>query len=97
MQNNIDDPSGNVDDVMVVLYSTEGCHLCEEALLLINNAGFAERVAVIDIIEHESLVAAYGESIPVLHHLPSNTALFWPFTAQQIIEFFEEHHGSSQN
>lgn len=85
------------DTPLVVLYSTEGCHLCEDAMQLIEDAGYFDQVAVIDIVEHEALITAYGEHIPVLHHLPSNTALFWPFSAQQLVDFYKEHHGFSQN
>ena len=84
-------------EITLVLYSTEGCHLCEEAIQLLQEAGCISDVEIIDIIEHDALVSAYGEHIPVLHHLPSNIALFWPFTAPQLIEFYKEHHGSSQN
>jgi len=74
------------------LYSSEGCHLCEQALLLCQQAGIAKYVEVIDIVEDEKLVALYGICIPVLEKLtqqdheksPENNKLYWPFTVTDI-------------
>ena len=75
------------------LYTSEGCHLCEDALVLCETVIDAQDIAKIDIIDQEkvshetlSLVELYGVHIPVLEALNSNEKLFWPFTAQQIKE-----------
>ena len=75
------------------LYTSEGCHLCEDALVLCETVIDAQDIAKIDIIDQEkvshetlSLVELYGVHIPVLEALNSNKKLFWPFTAQQIKE-----------
>ncbi|OUS32810.1 hypothetical protein A9Q98_00565 [Thalassotalea sp. 42_200_T64] len=69
------------------LYGTEGCYLCElaEALCvqLINNDNYQ----YVDIIDDTKLVELYSTSIPVLEHLPTNLALYWPFDLQQLQEF----------
>ncbi len=68
------------------LYSSEGCHLCEQALELCTTLGLSDKVTVIDIVEHEEYVSLYGVHIPVLERLSDNEKLFWPFSAEQIEE-----------
>ncbi len=75
------------------LYSSDGCHLCEEALALCESVMSLKDFAIIDIVEqthvnHEalSLVELYGVHIPVLESLSTHEKLFWPFSAQQIKE-----------
>jgi len=69
------------------LYSSEGCHLCEQALELCQQAKIASQVAIIDIVEDEKLVDLYGISIPVLENSSTTEKLFWPFTLEQIKSF----------
>ena len=85
------------------LYSSEGCHLCEQAYELCKQANISELVEVIDIVEDEKLVEKYGICIPVLAIKKStkktaaqaNTTdkseevdeLFWPFTLEQLENF----------
>lgn len=73
------------------LYSSEGCHLCEEALLLCDGIIKRESINVIDIVEDDKLVALYGMSIPVLERINEKNQvngdkIFWPFTQQNIKE-----------
>ena len=73
------------------LYSSEGCHLCEEALLLCNGIIERELINIIDIVEDDKLVALYGTSIPVLERINEynqvdGDKIFWPFTQQNIKE-----------
>jgi glutaredoxin-like protein DUF836 len=69
------------------LYSSEGCHLCEQALLLCQQANIAQQVTVVDIVEDEKLVGLYGISIPVLENMTTAVKLFWPFTLAQLESF----------
>jgi len=69
------------------LYSSEGCHLCEQAFALCQQANIAEQVAIVDIVEDEKLVELYGISIPVLENTLTGKTLFWPFTLEQIKSF----------
>ncbi|MBL4910028.1 MAG: glutaredoxin family protein [Alteromonadaceae bacterium] len=66
------------------LYSSEGCHLCEQAFALCQQANIDSQVAVIDIVEDENLVTLYGISIPVLENTETSEKLFWPFSLEQI-------------
>jgi len=77
--------------VLFHLYSSEGCHLCEQALVLIGNVIPDHQIKVIDIIDSDiegekNLVQLYGVHIPVLERLSDNTMLFWPFEQSQVVE-----------
>ncbi|MGI1678285.1 MAG: glutaredoxin family protein [Cellvibrionaceae bacterium] len=86
----------------IVLYSTLGCHLCEQAksLVLPIASGLNYQVNEIDIADSEELVERYGISIPVLMLCDDEAEseiqndknnikkeLFWPFDADQIFAF----------
>lgn len=70
-----------------ILYSTDGCHLCEQAWQLCQQLGLGEQVQVVDIVYDDSLSEQYGVHIPVLKQLSSQQQLFWPFDQQQLAEF----------
>ena len=73
------------------LYSSIGCHLCEQAIDIISSVIDMKSIKVVDIVEDKvsgkDLVALYGLHIPVLTRLADNSELFWPFDTPQIIEF----------
>ncbi len=80
-----------------ILYGSEGCHLCEQALTICLTVLTDEQLSQIDIVDqshvaHEtkSLVELYGVHIPVLEKLSekqgANKKLFWPFTAEQVAQ-----------
>ncbi len=73
------------------LYSSDGCHLCEQALVLINDVIPDHQLRVVDIVEDniegQDLVQLYGVHIPVLERLADESKLFWPFDKTQVIEF----------
>jgi len=83
------------------LYGSEGCHLCEQALVICLTVLTQEQLNEIDIIEQQSvdhetktLVELYGVHIPVLEKLSNepceNKKLFWPFTTEQVAELTAE-------
>jgi hypothetical protein len=77
--------------VLFHLYSSEGCHLCEQALALIGNIIPDHQIKVVDIIDsdiegEQNLVKLYGVHIPVLERLSDNHKLFWPFEQSQVVE-----------
>lgn len=61
----------------LVLYSTLGCHLCEQAEQLLTQAGLAYRY--VDIADEDELLGRYGNRIPVLAMSGRNDELGWPF------------------
>jgi hypothetical protein len=68
------------------LYSSLGCHLCEQALAMCQQLNLTEQVQLVDIVDDDRLVAQYGIHIPVLKRNCDQQELFWPFTRQQISE-----------
>jgi hypothetical protein len=69
-----------------VLYSSEGCHLCEQALVLCDSRIERLNLQIVDIVEDELLVEQYGVHIPVLKRCSDDKALYWPFNIKQIDE-----------
>lgn len=70
----------------MTLFSTDGCHLCEQAWALLEQTGLAEGTEQQDIIDDEQWLAAYSVRIPVLRR-QDGAELDWPFTAADLIEF----------
>jgi glutaredoxin len=74
------------EPIILTLYSKPGCHLCEEALIAINNvlseirAQNSTDVQIelneFNILEDEALLAAYAEEIPVLQ-INGETHAYW--------------------
>ena len=72
-------------------YTTDGCHLCEEAKDLLQQllAQQPERfqVEVVDIIESNDLVEQYGTRIPVVVREGAQQDLDWPFDYLELQHF----------
>lgn len=71
----------------LVLYSTDGCHLCELAQqVILDVAQHIEiEVYVEDIAESEQLVGQYGTRIPVIKDEQNGRELNWPFNQQELV------------
>lgn len=70
------------------LYETAGCHLCEQAqLLLMPFVQGGVQIELIDIAESEALVERYGLRIPVLRREDNGAELGWPFTPEDVAAF----------
>ena len=85
---------------LFVLYSTAGCHLCEQAETLLAALPLLRSVAVevIDVSDDDALLAQYGSRIPVLAS-PQGHELQWPFSPAEASAFicnFLEAHGTLQ-
>jgi glutaredoxin len=72
----------------VILYSTWGCHLCEHAEQLLQQANMAGQFRVVDIVDDEAAFARYRVSIPVV--CVGNKELYWPFDAIQLATWLKE-------
>jgi len=68
------------------LYHTEGCHLCEQALALLNAQLQSEQIILRDIVEEPELIEKYQFIIPVVAN-KNNQELGWPFDKQKLKEF----------
>ena len=71
------------------LYTTQGCHLCEQAEQLVNPllVQYGLVLEPIEIATSDSLMERYGIRIPVLHIEGEEGELGWPFTQQDFIAF----------
>jgi hypothetical protein len=54
------------DPVRLILYERDGCHLCEEARVLLDEMIGPDRYARVDIEADDDLVVRYGFRIPVI-------------------------------
>jgi glutaredoxin len=52
--------------VDVILYTRQGCHLCEEAHAILLSEGANLRLTVIDVDSDPAVRAAHGEWVPVV-------------------------------
>ena len=50
----------------LILYERDGCHLCEEARILLDEALGMDRYARVDIDAADDLIVRYGFRIPVI-------------------------------
>jgi hypothetical protein len=73
------------------LYTTLGCHLCEQALAIVEPllAGGVFRLQTVEIADSEVLIRAYGVRIPVFARADTGEELAWPFDAKQARVFLE--------
>ena len=75
---------GDIAMSKYILYSSEGCHLCEQADALIKQVITPADVSIIDIVSDDSLVELYGMHIPVFENTHSGEKLYWPFSVSDI-------------
>lgn len=70
----------------LVLYSTWGCHLCEQAEQLLR----AQQVdfCLVDIVDDTAAFALYRSEIPVLQ--AGEQVLKWPFDATALANFLAQ-------
>ncbi len=68
----------------LTLYSKEHCHLCDEALALIEQLGVSPQV--VDVEADDQLMAEYGLRIPVLAD-EKGRELGWPFDTESLRAF----------
>ena len=72
----------------VSLYTTLGCHLCEEAhamLQYLQANGHPLEIESIEIADDENLMERYGIRIPVISL--ADAELGWPFNLEQLASF----------
>lgn len=73
------------------LYTTLGCHLCEQALAIVHPL-VAEKgieLKLVEISESEALVEKYGIRIPVIRLDNREEELGWPFDSQAAEAYLE--------
>lgn len=67
------------------LFSTLGCHLCEQAEEMLRRQEVDWQV--LEIADSEALTDAYGLSIPVVQNVNSGAELNWPFSDSQLAQW----------
>jgi hypothetical protein len=75
--------------------TTEGCHLCDQALpLLVSGIDPSKyEVDLVDIAFDDELMNQYATRIPVLVDPQSKQSLDWPFDAEQLSWFIQSVEG----
>lgn len=73
---------------MLTLYGTQGCHLCDDAEMVLKHAQMAISFEwrYIDIALDDDLVKKYGIRIPVLRN-DTGQELGWPFSLLDLVDF----------
>jgi len=75
----------------LTFYTTDGCHLCEDAILLLQRllAEYSEQyqIELIDIAQSDELIEEYGIRIPVLQKTSLKKDLGWPFDYQGLLDY----------
>ena len=79
------------EDRKLLLFGTAGCHLCEDAALLLRRTlaprGDGEPFAYVDIADDSELTDRYGVRIPVLLDIRTGIELDWPFDVDKVLDF----------
>lgn len=78
----------------LVLYSTEGCHLCEQAAMLYLALGHTNALQKIDIAFDDELFLRYAVTIPVLSFLENGHVIAnidWPFDSFELKTWLVKH------
>ncbi|HEY8037616.1 MAG TPA: glutaredoxin family protein [Methylobacter sp.] len=70
----------------LILFGTSGCHLCEQAEVIIN-ACVSDGVEYVDIAEQEQWQERYAVRIPVLYDSETKQELSWPFSLSEVEDF----------
>tara|TARA_R110001583_G_C5650983_1_gene408747 strand:+ start:1548 stop:1799 length:252 start_codon:yes stop_codon:yes gene_type:complete len=75
--------------VGLVLYGTQGCHLCDIAEQLVASTLDLNVLSVelVDIAYDDQLIERYAVRIPVIMDIDSGAELGWPFDIQRLTEF----------
>ena len=74
------------------LFTTLGCHLCEEALVLLQQVQpeFDLQLEQVEIADSEELMEQYGIRIPVVLGEATAEDLGWPFDLEQLRHYLIE-------
>jgi Glutaredoxin-like domain (DUF836). len=79
----------------LVLFSTEGCHLCEQAWSLYQSLGYQTPLITQDIAFDDMLFERYGVTIPVIAVRNQagevSAELGWPFDHIQLQAWLSQH------
>ncbi|AUB78362.1 MULTISPECIES: glutaredoxin family protein [Spiribacter] len=74
---------------LVRFYTTSGCHLCDQALALLDPVARRRglRIECIDIMDDPAAEAAYATAIPVVACDAREGVLRWPFDTASLYRY----------
>lgn len=72
-----------------ILYTTLGCHLCEQAQAVLNCFENLE-YELVDIANDDALVERYGIRIPVVKEKEGDREIGWPFDPESFAAWLTE-------
>ena len=67
----------------IILYGTLGCHLCDEARVVVARA-LGRLAREVDIADDARLLETYGMRIPVLKREDTGEEIGWPFGSEEV-------------
>lgn len=75
----------------IILYTTAGCHLCEQAEQLLRVVADLNQLSwhAVDIAEDAALVERFGVRIPVIQVAGAADDLGWPFDEATLINYLQ--------
>ena len=74
-----------------VFYTTQGCHLCEQAWEIVIDQGLVSSITQVEIIHKEADVARYGIRIPVIKNNETDKEIGWPFDGAELANFIAQN------
>lgn len=77
------------------LFSTLGCHLCDEAEAILGQlraSGLSLTWTRVEIADSDEMIERYGIRIPVLLAQSNQAELDWPFDAEQASLFIKKNN-----
>ncbi|MGJ8618871.1 MAG: glutaredoxin family protein [Methylophilaceae bacterium] len=74
------------------LFTTSSCHLCEQAIAILNSSEQTKYFTLVDIADCDTLTNLYGHRIPVLQRMDNLEELDWPFTLNDINGFIKSNN-----
>ncbi len=77
----------------LILFGTQDCHLCEQAVDLIRQVATEVDLEYVDIARSEALTAEFGVRIPVIRS-EMGSELGWPFDLKMLETFIRESYES---
>lgn len=77
----------------LILYTTLGCHLCEQAREIINHSNYLKDIELelTEIADSDELMKRYGIRIPVVRLDGENEEIGWPFDLERFDGWLTEN------
>ncbi|WNO11212.1 glutaredoxin family protein [Teredinibacter sp. KSP-S5-2] len=73
----------------MILYTTDGCHLCDLAIEAVEQSCIAIDLIEVDITSDKQLVELYGIRIPVIKDRQTGKEIGWPFNDVSFSQWYE--------